>query len=215
MTILRPFRSEDLETLYAISLATGLEGGDASALHVDPRLIGHIYSAPYALLEPDLALVATDEIGVAGFAVGTLDTVAWAARLERDWWPALRRTYVDPGEAASDADRRRIAMIRQPAAVPTAVTSTHPAHLHLNLLPRAQGRGLGTRLLSAWLEKAVQRGAGGVHVGVNRGNARALGFWGANGFTDLFPGESSGRTLWMGRTLRAQSRDPSSRRTRP
>ena len=203
MTTLRPFRSEDLEALYAISLATGREGGDASALHADPRLIGHIYSAPYALLEPDLALVATDEIGVAGFVVGTLDTVAWAARLERDWWPALRRTYADPGEAASDADRRRIAMIHQPVAAPTDVTSTYPAHLHLNLLPRAQGRGIGTRLLSAWLGKAVQAGVGSIHVGVNRRNARAAGFWSAKGFADLFPRESLGRTRWMGRTLRA------------
>ncbi len=34
---------------------------DTSHLYADPRLMGHIYAAPYALLEPALALVVEDE----------------------------------------------------------------------------------------------------------------------------------------------------------
>jgi hypothetical protein len=57
---IRPFRPGDLAALYAISLATGHEGGDASHLYEDGSLIGHIYSAPYAILEPRLALIIED-----------------------------------------------------------------------------------------------------------------------------------------------------------
>ena len=64
MLAIRTFRPADLEALYAISLATGHEGGDASHLYEDRKLIGHIYSAPYALLEPQLALVVEDDEGV-------------------------------------------------------------------------------------------------------------------------------------------------------
>ena len=99
MLTVRQFRSNDLDALYRISLATGLAGGDASHLHADPRLMGHIYAAPYALLEPQLALVAEDDDGVAGFAVGTTDTTAWERRLEQAWWPALRERYGMPAEA--------------------------------------------------------------------------------------------------------------------
>jgi len=53
MIKLRQFQSGDLNALYAISLATGHEGGDASCLYQDAKLMGHIYSAPYVLLEPD------------------------------------------------------------------------------------------------------------------------------------------------------------------
>ncbi len=69
-------RSEvaDLDACYAISLATGLAGGDASHLYVDPRLMGHIYFAPYALLEPALVLVVADGDSIAGFVAGTSDT---------------------------------------------------------------------------------------------------------------------------------------------
>ena len=50
MIQLRQFRSGGLNALYAISLATGHEGGDASHLYEDAKLMGHVYSAPYALL---------------------------------------------------------------------------------------------------------------------------------------------------------------------
>jgi hypothetical protein len=81
MMIIRPYQPDDLDALYAISLATGFEGGDASHLYDDPRLIGHIYSAPYAVLEPELALVVEDRDGVAGFVVGVTDTSAWERSL--------------------------------------------------------------------------------------------------------------------------------------
>jgi hypothetical protein len=114
VTTIRPFAPADLEACYAISLATGVEGGDASHLYRDPKLMGHIYVAPYALLEPSLAFVVEDDDGAAGFAVGTADTVAWEERLEREWWPSLRGRYADPADVPAEArtpDQRRAFMI--------------------------------------------------------------------------------------------------------
>ena len=130
MARIRPFEPADLEACYAISLATGFEGGDASHLYRDPKMMGHIYVAPYTLLEPALAFVAEDDDGVTGFAVGAADTVAWGARLERDWWPSLRSQYADPGDvppADRTADQRRASMIHHPAKTPAAVTAKYPA----------------------------------------------------------------------------------------
>lgn len=78
--IIRLFEPRDIDALYAISLATGHLGKDAAHLYDDPRLMGHIYAAPYALLEPCLALVVEDEGEVGGFAVGVLDTSEWEKR---------------------------------------------------------------------------------------------------------------------------------------
>lgn len=197
MVTLRLFQPEDLSALYAISLATGHAGGDASRLYRDPKLIGHIYSAPYARLAPDLAIVAADEHGPAGFAVGARDTSAWEDTLERLWWPGLREQYSAPADASDGdptPDQRRIAMIRRPERVPPAIAKAYPAHLHLNLLPRIQGRGIGGALLEAWLDLA---GAPSVHVGVNAANTGAVAFWCARGFHVL--DSLTGRTIWMGR----------------
>ena len=202
MTNVRPLQPRDIEALYAISLPTGLAGGDASSLYRDPKLLGHVYSAPYASLQPDLCFVAEDAAGVAGFVVGTDDTRAWESRLKREWWPMLRRQYPAP-DAAQVAewphDQRRIFMIHNPAPVPTAVVQAYPAHLHINLLPRLQGRGIGARLFAAWLAAAAARGAGPLHVGVNRQNTRAFGFWHRLGFVELdIPEARAGRTAWLG-----------------
>lgn len=204
MPVIRPYQASDLDALHAISLATADAGGDAARLYRDGRLVGAIYAAPYAVLAPDLALVAVDAEGVAGFVLGAVDTAAWEERLERCWWPALRRQYPatpDPaGRGGWTADQRRIAMIHHPERAPGPVVQAHPAHLHLNLLPRLQGRGIGTRLFRAWERLAAAQGASALHVGVNRANRRALGFWGRLGFRTVTPPElAEGRTVWMGR----------------
>ena len=196
MTRIRPFAPADLEACYAISLATGFEGGDAAHLYRDPKLMGHIYVAPYALLEPTLALVVEDGDGVAGFAVGTAETVPWEQRLEREWWPSLRERYADPADTPADertADQRRTFMIHHPARTPSDVTARYPAHLHMNLLPRTQRQGVGSKLLGIWLETVGRRA---VHAGVNRANVGGARFWAARGFEEL---PVPGRTLWMGR----------------
>lgn len=204
MLDIRPFKPADLEGLYAISLATGHEGGDASHLYVDGKLIGHIYAAPYALLEPTLILVAEDEHGVAGFALGTPDTDAWFRRLESEWWPRLRVSYDDPGAVPSpdwSPDQRRAFMIHHPTPTPQQISKGYPAHMHLNLAPRIQGQGVGSHLLSEWVAKAAGHGVTAIHVGANRANHRAIQFWSRQSFISLSdPASASERTTWMGRS---------------
>src|SRR5579864_9171513 len=93
---IRDARPADLDDLYEIALATGDSGQDAAHLYCDPKLVGHLYAAPYAVLAPEFALVIEDGASVGGYIVGALDTLAFEARLEAEWWPALRRAYPDP-----------------------------------------------------------------------------------------------------------------------
>lgn len=201
---IRPFAPNDLQALYDISAITGLLGADATPLYVDPAMIGHLYSAPYATLEPSLSFVVEDASEVVGFAVGVLDTTAWEQQLEREWWPALRQRYQDPSDVPHNyhtPDQRRAHMIHHPAHTPTSVATAYPAHLHMNLISRARGLGVGSRLLQTWQEEANRKGAQGVHVGVNRANAGAIRFWSREGFSELQKdGEPVTRVLWMGRT---------------
>jgi len=210
VTEIRSFTTADVEQLYAISLATGHLGRDASHLYSDSKSIGHIYVGPYAALAPALILVLVDNAGVSGFALGVLDTADWEKRLERDWWPRLRGSYVDPvhrPEQEWTSDERRAHMIHHPRITPNEVTDDYPAHLHLNLLPRAQGRGLGSILLQRWLVLAANHGAGAVHVGVNRNNARAIAFWQHSGFTRVLEVE---RTIVLGRLSAGKRSNPPS-----
>jgi GNAT superfamily N-acetyltransferase len=205
MIEIRQFEHADLNDLYSISLATGLSGGDASHLYHDPKMPGHIYSAPYALLEPDLAFVITDVDGVAGYVVGTLDTVIWENRLEVEWWPSLRLHYANPDEvpiATHTVDQQRAYMIHHPSRTPSAVSEMYPAHIHMNLMPRVQRRGIGSKLLATWLDAVDQRGSAKIHIGTSRANVSAIQFWKKHHFEKVTHEHiPQTRTLWMGRKI--------------
>lgn len=199
MVELRPYRASDLEALYEICLVTGDSGQDASPLHNDRKVIGHLYSAPYGVLEPEQVFVAEDEEGVAGYVVGTFDTDAFDERLEREWWPALREHYARvPAADLTDTDRLRIEAIRHPHSNPPDIVARYPAHIHMNLLPRLRGKRVGTGLLQLWIARAKSAGVSGIHLGANAGNTGGVAFWQASGFQ---PVQNNGRTVWFGMSL--------------
>jgi len=181
---IRPYRPPDLDDLYRICLATGDAGADASDMYRDPKLVGHLYAAPYGVLSPDTAFVVEDDEGVGGYIVGAPDTRAFAARQEAEWWPRLRPHYADPSKTPHqdwNADQRAAYLIHHPFPAPRRVVEPFPSHLHINLLPRLQGQDLGRRLIDLMLETLRAKGSRGVHLGVNSANARAIRFYLAYG----------------------------------
>lgn len=185
---IRPYQSADLDDLYRVCLQTADNGEDATALFSDPMLPGQVFAAPYAIFEPSLAWVAEDAAGVGGYVLGALDTTAFEERLERDWWPALRDRYPDPRQvsgALSEPERVMLQDIHQPFRSDPALVMRYPSHLHIDLLPRLQGRGLGRGLIETLLAALRDNGSRGVHLHVSRANQRAAGFYRHVGLTEL------------------------------
>jgi ribosomal protein S18 acetylase RimI-like enzyme len=191
---IRPYRTNDLDDLYRICLQTGNSGRDATSMFDDPRILGHVFAAPYGLFEPSLAFVAEDEFGVGGYIVGALDTRAFEKRLEADWWPALRDRYqAPPSELAADQwtpDQRAAHFIHDPLTPSDEVAELYPSHLHINLLPRLQSQGLGAQLMSKLIAAARDQGSLGVHFFVSPANERAVGFYRHLGFTQIAAGDA-------------------------
>jgi GNAT superfamily N-acetyltransferase len=197
MVELRPYRAGDLDALYHICLVTGDAGKDATPLHNDGKLIGHIYAAPYGVFEPGNAFVAEDDEGIAGYVVGTHDTNAFTATLERDWWPSLRQHYAQVPQAdLTPADWGRVAAIRQPSSSPADIVAQYPAHIHMNLLPRLRGKRVGSGLLELWVDQAKRAGVPGIHLGASASNAGGIAFW-SKTFTPL---RTEG-AVWFGMAL--------------
>jgi ribosomal protein S18 acetylase RimI-like enzyme len=196
--VIRPYRPGDLDAVYRVCLQTGRNGGDASPLYRDHRLLGHLHAAPYAVLEPSLAFVAEDDAGVGGYIVGTSDSLAFEARLEREWWPPLRERYPPPPDDLPEdrwtAEQAKAHLIHHPYATPAELAREYPAHLHINLLPRLQSGGNGRRLIGAFTNELRQRGTRGAHLLVRPANVRAIGFYRHVGFTEL---PSDGSVLFV------------------
>jgi ribosomal protein S18 acetylase RimI-like enzyme len=188
-TTIRPYRPGDLDDLYRICLLTANSGQDATPLYQDPQMPGHIYAAPYGLFEPSLAFVVEDTDGVGGYILAALDTQAFAKRLESEWWPQLRSRYPEPLPASPQEpwtpDQRAAYVIHHPWPTPVELTQRYPSHMHIDLLPRLQGRGLGRRLIDTVTGALREQGSPGLHLHVNLANQRAAEFYRHVGFTEL------------------------------
>jgi ribosomal protein S18 acetylase RimI-like enzyme len=186
---IRGFQPGDRDELGRICLLTSNNGGDGTAIFRDPSMPGDVYAVPYAVLEPSLALVAETAHGVGGYSVATLDTKDFGRRLERDWWPAMRARYPEPpphlaGELSAQ-ERTALGNIHHTWLPGQDVPSGYPSHLHINLLPPLQGRGVGRRLIAALLGRLRDQGSPGVHLGTHLTNVRAAGFYRHLGFSEL------------------------------
>ena len=188
----RGYRAGDLPELFRICLLTGKDGGDASG-QVDAELLGGIYVGPYCEREPESAFVLTLSGEVSGYVLGTLDTAAFGSWCEANWWPALRQRYPATSQPRTWAQRLANGIHR--VAQPPPFVAEYPVHLHINLLPAAQGAGQGRALLDGFIAYARAQGVPGVHLEVSARNQNAIGFYRHYGFTDL--GESDGG-LYLG-----------------
>lgn len=174
---LRAYDAGDLDALCEICLRTGDAGRDATGLVGDPDLFGSLYAAPYAVLEPEHAFVIDDGHGRAvGYVLGALDTAAFEARCELEWWPALRVRHPERGEPTT-LDDLLIALIHHRTPPPESLLARYPSHLHIDLLPEVQGQGWGRRLMGRLFESLRAAGSPGVHWGVSARNEAALGFY--------------------------------------
>src|SRR5947208_16634148 len=81
---IRPYHPSDLVALYRVCLLTGDNGSDASQIYRDAELLGHIYVAPYVVLEPDLCFVLLHDGVPCGYVLGTRDSAAFRTRTEQE-----------------------------------------------------------------------------------------------------------------------------------
>lgn len=184
MTTIRKALGSDADALCDVCLRTADAGDDGAHLFTKPKLPGMIFAVPYAVHAPSLAFVAEDDEGVGGYIVGALDTVEFGEILEREWWPKLRAEYPLDRSGTVD-DQRMTEHVHTPMPAPEVAYPHYPSHLHINLLPRMQGQGLGKKLMDTLTGALQAQGSPGVHLGVRARNKRAHAFYEYLGFTEL------------------------------
>lgn len=191
------YHASMLPALYRVCLLTAEVGGDASALFNDPDLLGHYYVGPYAFLEPELCFVLAAGGQPYGYILGTADSAGFARRGEEAWFAGLRARYPLPAPDDPSQDAVLLRLIHA-GGRGHAFPNGYPAHLHIDLLPAAQGQGWGKRLMAAFCERLRTQGVEGVHLGVDVRNTNAIAFYQRVGFTLL---REEGGGLLMGRKL--------------
>lgn len=191
--MIRRYRQEDLPALRRICVLTGRAGQDATGQWSSDELLPDVFLEPFVVLEPEHAWVVEQDARPVGYLVGTLDTRALIERWRRDWTPHFAKRY---GRIADDPKEQWLRDCGyEPDWMLIPQVDAYPAHLHIDLLPEAQGRGWGRGLMRELGLAALASGVPGIHLGMSRDNAGAATFYEPLGFRDL---ESDDDTRVMG-----------------
>ena len=142
--------------------------------------------------------------GICGYALGAFDSRAFYARYEAEWRPKLCERF--PVPAGDPTGWTRVQQVHHSYHRPDYFSpepyETYPSHLHIDLLPRAQGRGYGRRMVKKVMDTLARRGSPGAHLGVSTLNRRAYGFYQRLGFQELIRvGAEADGCIYMGITL--------------
>ena len=184
----RAYDRDDRNRVRDVCYRTGYMGDPIDWQWRDAESFADMFTGYYTDREPGSAFVVEVDGVVEGYLLGCLDS-------EQAWNPAAvagrhivrRAVCFRPGtaavvwrtfgDAAVDLARRRVKLSDFEFGDPR-----WPAHLHIDLLAPARGRGAGRLLVHAWFAMLRDRGISGCHLGTMAENTRAIAFFTAMGF---------------------------------
>lgn len=203
--IIRQARSGDEAGAYYVCLKTGDFGKDGEPFYrEDPDALGRIFVGPYLKFEPDFSLILEDPLGICGYALAAFDSRTFFERYEKEWRPQLTSEFPAPtGDPPSWTRVQNVySWYHHPDYFTPEPYAEYPSHMHIDLLPRAQGRGFGRRMMEQLMAKLREGGSPGTHLGVSGSNIPAQAFYKKLGFRELVrTGAGHEEVIYMGRKL--------------
>ena len=185
--MIRPYRPSDRADCFDICVRTADAGGDATGKYSSDALMPDLFFAPYVDLDPGLAFVVDNGVRVVGYVVATADTREFVRRYRAELLPGFAAAY-PLGGPVSDDEAAMVGLGHHPEHLLIPEIDAHPAHLHIDLLPEAQGQGWGRRLIDAVRAALAARGVPAVHLTMVDANRGARAFYDRLGFRLLSAG---------------------------
>lgn len=177
---------DDLEAMRSICLLTGDNGLDATGRWSDDGLLPDVYLEPYLRYPDGLGWVVDEGAGAVGYVIAVADTADFVGWWRRAWTEEFADRHGSGAQSHEeewlfDGGSQPELMLAKPAQ------EGFPAHLHIDLLPEAQGRGLGRELLRTLGGELERQGVPGVHLRVGEANVGAAAFYRRLGFDSAEP----------------------------
>jgi ribosomal protein S18 acetylase RimI-like enzyme len=174
-------------------------GEDAKGYFDDKYLLALLFGIYYLEFEPKGCFVAIDtENGeIVGYILSSLDTKTQRRIFQRRMIPrivARAFLYTSWRYHRSFIVILRIMLDPEPPNSNLSLIK-YPAHLHINVNPKYQKKGIGTKLLNK-LEKYLEDcKCKGIHLWTSENNKKAVPFYKKNGFKLLYS-SPKGYGLW-------------------
>jgi ribosomal protein S18 acetylase RimI-like enzyme len=186
MADIRRFQPPDRAAVREICRATAYGGAEPL---LDPRLFTELMTRYYTDFTPEAVWVAERRGRLVGYLAGCFDEAHLRRAMAWRIIPAAVAGALARGLLLRPALWRLLAGLPRFAAAARrggeADLAAYPAHLHVNLLPEARGRGVGEQLVAQLCAEAARRGLPGVHATVLEENRAARRFFERLGFRAL------------------------------
>lgn len=164
---------------------TGYGGESVAPFFESKELFADYLTLYYTDYEPESAMVPLVDGVPAGYLLGCINTES--CNKISDWVirPRIIRDVVlgryGLGPNAKRYIYRTLLQIVRGEYIHTP-NEEYPAHLHIDLMKPFRRYGIGTKLITKFLEYAREHGAKGVHLGTSSFHTQALPFYDKLGF---------------------------------
>jgi ribosomal protein S18 acetylase RimI-like enzyme len=191
---LRPYTPADRAAVRELCCDAAYGDVPLESFYPDRALFADLMTCYYLEWEPESSWVAEADGRVVGYLLGCRDTRRQRRVQLTRVVPAALAGFVRRGGLANGATWRLLGanLGRLPAGSTGFGTgfdhAGYPAHLHAGLDGAYRGRGLGRRLVEAFLAQLREAGVPGVHAVVLAENAGAGRFFARLGFRPLARG---------------------------
>ncbi|WP_298629970.1 GNAT family N-acetyltransferase [uncultured Thermus sp.] len=179
MALLRLAEEKDLPAIARLSHRTLLLGREGPLVFPSQELWGELFVAPY-LRRGCCSRVAEEEGEILGYILGACSHLALTLYLLPRIPVLLLKLLLGCYGPPLPHLRYLLRLLLFPG--PKAPKSLYPAHLHIAVDPKAQGKGLGKALLRDFLDCLKKSGVKGVQLSTTRANAAARKLYGSLGF---------------------------------
>jgi len=187
---IRQYEPGDRPAVRRIACDTADAGGPVERFFHDREIVADILTRYYTDFEPGSLWVADCDGQVVGYLTGCLDTLKQEQVTKRRIAPKVVTAAVTRGTLLHANAWRLLAAFAGTVALgglplPIDVTR-YPAHFHINLGKGFRGRGLGSKLVDAFMQQVAQARLRGVHVVTRGDNVTGRRFFEKAGFRLLF-----------------------------
>ncbi|AEE97985.1 GNAT family N-acetyltransferase [Mahella australiensis] len=175
---------------------TAFMGEDIDNFFSNRIFMAYVATLYYLRYEPESTFLAYDKSHgrIAGYIMGCANTRRYHLIMNTIGIPLSVTSFFSSGtifQPACMAYLARLvisALLRE--AYPSVPLDRYPAHLHINVLEEYRSSGIGSRMMSRYIDYLHERRVLGVHLHTSSWNEAAIGLYKKFGFNEIGKKES-------------------------
>lgn len=184
---IRPYTQSDREDIRRIAADNAYLGETVENIMDDRNFFNDILMEPYLTEKESIGFVAVFDGKVQGYIVGASDSQKFRKKKLKHLFSVFMKIfflrYRTGMKTAKYIYNRLLSKLRDENR--ESDLSDYPAHLHIDTDRTVRGKGVGTALMSAYMEKLKAEGIPGVHLSTTNFNIAAIRMYKKLGFAIL------------------------------